>query len=842
MTTPTHGLSGLSGMSGLVGDGGGSPPPSWSPLSLPAGVLRQYALDGGLSYEANAIDGLQVLRSLEPYGTYRQPRQGRCWLFDGTDDFGTPSPSVISGVAKTAVTYCCWVRFTNLSRRNGLFALDWAFSANRGYGLELHWPGSGVINSLRFYVGSTSVDATFTPVANQWYHLVATHDGANCRIYLDGSLFSTVPLATQANLIGSETSIGSVASIRLHGAMRDVRLYNVAKNATEVQSIFNGQDDTVGLLAQYPCNEESGTTGYDISGNGNHLTLINITQSTFHATDTGVSVNRNNTQGYRLSSSVYIPKRLTDANAADGNALTVTGQSPYPANVEVPCITGDGTSVYAELGSQLLPATADFVASFAFFQSGAATLGRVFSQNNNTCSLMNNTANGANTVPGAFTLFFGGLVVATVAGVADGWTSVQISRTGSSISMSIGSASASGTSSATLSGNTVFLRSNAFGQHSTGRIADFRITTGGITTHFPLQEGTSRDLHFVRSDGTYGVVPNAIVNGTVSSIWANRCPNAQDWCVLNGGRIAASGAFVPGQISGSLAADGNAKTVVAGKFGNPFSRINFNPFAAAELNGLNVGTVYPEQPVVTGDGSTVYANLGSALIPATADFAYSLRYFHNTGTSNIRTILDQRATTNIGIIDLLANWNGTASANKLSLFVLDGHILSAVDLVPATWNLILVSRVGNTFTLNLNGVDVGSFNKPISIAQNQVTSLFAYNVNGVRGDYSDGRISDLRVTTGGVTTHFPLADGSGRDLAWYRSDGISGIVTNAIVGGTESAIWANRNVNSSPFARRAIVPRDTKYRRTQSDGDDRFFTTATALTGSDKTNAETYVS
>jgi hypothetical protein len=59
-----------------------------------------------------------------------------------------------------------------------------------------------------------------------------------------------------------------------------------------------------------------------------------------------------------------------------------------------------------------------------------------------------------------------------------------------------------------------------------------------------------------------------------------------------GGRIAANGAFIPGNITGNLAADGNAKTLSAGKFGNPFSRINFNPFTAAELNGLGLATAY----------------------------------------------------------------------------------------------------------------------------------------------------------------------------------------------------------------------------------------------------------
>jgi len=60
--------------------------------------------------------------------------------------------------------------------------------------------------------------------------------------------------------------------------------------------------------------------------------------------------------------------------------------------------------------------------------------------------------------------------------------------------------------------------------------------------------------------------------------------------VKYGGRIATNGAFVAGMLAGGNAADGSAKTLAAGKFGNPFSRLNLNPATAAELNGRSVPT------------------------------------------------------------------------------------------------------------------------------------------------------------------------------------------------------------------------------------------------------------
>jgi hypothetical protein len=299
-----------------------------------------------------------------------------------------------------------------------------------------------------------------------------------------------------------------------------------------------------------------------------------------------------------LSGSVYIPKRLSDSLAADGNALTVTGQSPYPANVEVPCITGNGTNVYAATGVVL---------------GDTGSVSCLYSPSDD--DLLNNryilaaVDSGSSVVLLQITASAGlaigvGSTILTVSGFsfsAGSWYSIALSWTPTTYAISVnGAVIGSGSRAGVMPVRSLFVLAGNFGSPAgpvSGKVSDLRITTGGVTTHFPLQDGpgssnTNRDLSYIKSDGTYGVVSGAIVNGTVSTIWANRCPYAEDWCVNYGGDIAANGAFLPGQISGSLAADGTAKTLEAGKFGNPYSRANFNPFTAAELNGLGTETAY----------------------------------------------------------------------------------------------------------------------------------------------------------------------------------------------------------------------------------------------------------
>jgi surface protein len=111
-------------------------------------------------------------------------------------------------------------------------------------------------------------------------------------------------------------------------------------------------------------------------------------------------------------------------------------------------------------------------------------------------------------------------------------------------------------------------------------------------TNYPCQEGpgladANRTVYDVSGDSNHAT----LVNGTVANIWATRLTGTvKDHCIEYGGDIAANGAFIPALLDSSLAADGTAITLAAGHAMNPYSRINLNPFTAAELNGRSVPT------------------------------------------------------------------------------------------------------------------------------------------------------------------------------------------------------------------------------------------------------------
>lgn len=415
----------------------------------------------------------------------------------------------------------------------------------------------------KYYLKDSSTTNTHLPRQGRCY----TFDGVNDYIAI-------------ASLTGSETVI--------------------SKNGTASLTISAGRiDATAGTLwdlvlsngSRYYCNEESGTTAYDASGNAAHGTLTNITQATFHTASTSVTSNPNNTDGYRLSGSVYIPKRISSSLAADGNALTVTGRAAYHGCAETPCFTGNGSNTSITISSVLASITGDF--EFTGWYKPGQTYGALWGTPTNGLYHSNLTGTFRLYVANTPTQFTG------VTLVIDQWHFWKVTRISGTVSMWIDGVQLTQNDGTNPNVGTITVSTIAKGKYGfavTGGLADFRFTVDGVTTYFPLQDGpgssdTNRDVAWVKSDGTGGVISNAIVNGTVSTIWGNRVPgNVEDWCVKYGGRIAANGAFVAGMLTGGNAADGSAKTLTAGKFGNPFSRLNLNPATAAELNGRSVPT------------------------------------------------------------------------------------------------------------------------------------------------------------------------------------------------------------------------------------------------------------
>src|SRR6185295_1393356 len=92
-------------------------------------------------------------------------------------------------------------------------------------------------------VGSSNLEAygTTALVANTWAHLALTYDGANLRLYVNGSQVSsaartgTIQTSTNPVQIGGD----SIYTQRFAGLIDEVRIYNTALTAAQIQADMN---------------------------------------------------------------------------------------------------------------------------------------------------------------------------------------------------------------------------------------------------------------------------------------------------------------------------------------------------------------------------------------------------------------------------------------------------------------------------------------------------------------------------------------------------------------------------------------------------------------------------
>jgi len=115
------------------------------------------------------------------------------------------------------------------------------------YWLILNYPAHDGKLSFILNSGGPAVRSTTSSwSSNQWYHIVATHDGVTMKLYVNGALEGSSVVGVSAAPSSYPVQIGgnTEQGFWFPGAMDDVRLFctNLAVNA--VQSLFNGTNNT----------------------------------------------------------------------------------------------------------------------------------------------------------------------------------------------------------------------------------------------------------------------------------------------------------------------------------------------------------------------------------------------------------------------------------------------------------------------------------------------------------------------------------------------------------------------------------------------------------------------
>ncbi len=238
---------------------------------------------------ANSNDGTLINGpSWKTSGAHAGP--GMALDFDGADD---QVQATINMTPSSTLTLEGWYSFNSLTDQQNLAHLNQQGATTTRI---VPFKTSAHLLALFVHDGTNTYEANSTYTvdqANSWHHLAFVYDNGNIAFYVDGQPAGTstgngsFSTAAANNLyIGSDP--GSLfANVRID----EFRLWSSARTEAEIRAYkdraLNGNEAS--LVAYYRFDQQPGasnTTLHDLSGNGHHGTLTNMTPASDWITST----------------------------------------------------------------------------------------------------------------------------------------------------------------------------------------------------------------------------------------------------------------------------------------------------------------------------------------------------------------------------------------------------------------------------------------------------------------------------------------------------------------------------------------------------------------------------
>ncbi|HWQ33398.1 MAG TPA: FG-GAP-like repeat-containing protein [Blastocatellia bacterium] len=202
--------------------------------AVPAGQVAWYRGEGNANDAAGSSHG-----ALQGNATYAPGKVGQAFNLNGTNAF-VQAPHTTSLTPSAQMTLEAWINPSALSSADN--------SANRvidkenqgtidGYLLDvLQGRPRAIFGGLSRYLSGNA-----TIPLNAWTHLAAVYDGAQIRLYVNGTLDASaaatgaIPANTLPLRIGANQSGGEL----FQGLIDEPGIYNRALTASEIQAVFN---------------------------------------------------------------------------------------------------------------------------------------------------------------------------------------------------------------------------------------------------------------------------------------------------------------------------------------------------------------------------------------------------------------------------------------------------------------------------------------------------------------------------------------------------------------------------------------------------------------------------
>ncbi len=210
-------------------------------LATASELVAAYAFEEGSGSSVSDASGRGNVGTIQNATWTTAGKYGKGLAFNGTTARVTV-PDAASLHLTTGMTLEAWVSPSDVTAA----WRDVIYKGNDNYFLEATSSRGGVPGA-----GGTfgEVYGTTTLPPGAWTHLAVTYDGATLRLYVNGTQVSSVartgPIATSTNplQIGGDSLYGQFFA----GVIDEVRIYNVARTPSQIQSDMSTPIGTAGL-------------------------------------------------------------------------------------------------------------------------------------------------------------------------------------------------------------------------------------------------------------------------------------------------------------------------------------------------------------------------------------------------------------------------------------------------------------------------------------------------------------------------------------------------------------------------------------------------------------------
>ena len=190
--------------------------------------------------------------------------------FDGQNDYVLIPDNSLLDLTQD-YTLEAWIFPESFSWLAGIIS---KYHTNAANGYLLRLTNQSPYNGIGF---DELITATNLLNANQWYHIAAVKEGANRKIYINGSEYPLSGSALNVNVNNNPVRIGSDYGGRyFDGRIDEVRIWDVARTQAEIaysmENLPSGQE--LGLIAYYNFNSGTGDALFDQTNNGQDGSLM----------------------------------------------------------------------------------------------------------------------------------------------------------------------------------------------------------------------------------------------------------------------------------------------------------------------------------------------------------------------------------------------------------------------------------------------------------------------------------------------------------------------------------------------------------------------------------------